>query len=397
VFIKSQNQLRKHKKFQSTSIFRMNLKAIVFGATGPVGSSVVEQLAAEYPKWTVYAATRKEILEDTLNAFPLSPNVKMVQCDVFDLDSVLSVSKECDVLYSCIGFDRYERKYWAEHWPVVVKNLLNAVTMDLTKKKKLVFCDNIYSYGPGIDINPKTSKPINAVPTSKPGIRAMMRQTFEKHMKDHPGTLCVVGAADLFGPRFRSNSWLGDTLTKNIVSAALNGKRGSSVTVFGSSNVIHDFGYVHDFAKALVKASVNDNAYDKFWICPHAIHDKTQRQICDDIARIAYRRVSENGEIPSIDPVVSIMVLKPWMLYLLSFFTPVLYEMIEMNEFFVKDYSVDDHDFCTVFHVQPTSYEEALISHIDYYIKELKETTTMKSSQKPWIVPIQSTTKPFAC
>jgi nucleoside-diphosphate-sugar epimerase len=350
------------------------MNVVVFGSTGPIGSSLVNLLSNNHPDWTIMAATRSPDLEKSrLQHFPSLSNVKMVQCDAFNRESVLSVSKGCDIMYSCIGFVRYERKYWAEHWPIVVKNLLSAVIMNESKTKKLVFCDNIYSYGSGINISPKTTTPVNASTGSKRAIRSMIRQMFENHMKEHPGTVSVVGGSDCFGPNYRGTSWLGDTVTLKIVEAALKGRKSSSVMVLGSCDVVHDFCYVHDFAKALAIASVNEKAYDNFWICPHAIHNKTQKEIANDIAKIAYKNVSNNKQLEHLDPVVSITALNKWKLVLLSIFIPVLYEMIEMLDSFTKDYTVDDHDFCSEFQIQPTNYEDALESYVKFYMDAVKK------------------------
>jgi hypothetical protein len=65
---------------------------------------------------------------------------------------------------------------------------------------------------------------------SKPGVRATLRQTFSKHMKEHPGTLSIIGGADMFGPYITANSFMGDTMTGRIVATA-EGKTATAVAI----------------------------------------------------------------------------------------------------------------------------------------------------------------------
>jgi len=237
-------------------------------------------------------------------------------------------------------------KYWAKHWPVVVDNLLLASSQK--EGQKLVFCDNLYAYGPTTNISPSSSI-ISASDRSKPGIRVHLRNKLQQRMNDKPESIAVVGGADFFGPYVTNASFLGDTITKAIVE----GK--PSPICLGSSSVIHDFCYVPDFARALYTVSINDKANGKFWICPHAIHNRTIEQIASDMARMAE---SKNG---------TVTVYGGWSVRLLGFFMGFMSAMIEMLPFWTKAYSVDDSDFCKTFGTQATSYEDALWAYIEFY------------------------------
>lgn len=229
-----------------------------------------------------------------------------------------------------------------------------------------------------IDINPNHTTPVNASTKSKPGIRAQIRERFQGHMKDHPGTLTVVGGADFFGPRV-TLSMLGDTFTGKIVDSAVSNKAQPTAIAIGSCDMIHDVCFSEDFSNALAIASVNDNAYDKFWICPHSIHGMTLRQIANAIADITYSQCNNSHQASNnsdtiIQPVahkaVKFTVMTKWMLYLLSPFIPFLGEMIEMLPFFQNDYTIDDSDFCREFGVTATPYKDALKAYVDFYLEE---------------------------
>lgn len=317
-------------------------KVIVFGSTGAVGTHLVTILSKKQPTWEIHAVTRSS----SSNKFSELPNVKVIQGDPNKRDEVLKLSADKAIIYACIGFPKYERKYWAKHWPVIVDNLLAGSSQ--TKNQKLVFCDNLYAYGPNQNISPST----HTVPPStksKPAIRAMLREKLQARMEENPDSITVVGGADFFGPPITDTGFLGDTFTKPILSG------NAKPIAIGSSDVIHDFCYVPDFSNALYVASISDEAYGRFWICPHSVQGKTMNEIATDIASFGDTQNSK------------VQVFPGWSLWLLSPFVPFMGEMIEMLPFWKNDYSVDDTDFCKTFHVSATPYEEALKSYIAFY------------------------------
>lgn len=277
------------------------------------------------------------------------PNVKVLQGDPNDKESTLTLSADKDIVYSCVGFHRYEAKYWAKHWPLVVENLLAASSQ--RPDQKFVFCDNLYAYGATTNISP-TSTPI--IPKSyktKPGVRAHLRAMLQKRMDEHPHSIVAVGGADFFGPHVTNASFMGDTFTKPIVE----GKSSTAPICIGSKTVLHDFCYTPDFANALYVASIHDKAMGRFWISPHAIHGKSLEDIAKDVARLA---ASKNSKVTCYPG---------WSVRLLSPFMGFMSEMVEMLPFWSKDYTVDDSDFVEAFAVAATPYETALRSYIHMY------------------------------
>ena len=346
---------------------------IVFGATGAIGTELVQILCADYPHWTILAVTRDLSKSSRLASLQLA-NVTLVQGDPFEKASVAGLSRDCDLVFCCIGFHKYQAKYWAAHWPTVVQNLLSAVQEANTTQKtttrrhgwqqRLVFCDNLYAHGAGHATAISTST-TSTVPASltrgKPHARSWMRQVFARHMKEHAGTLTVVGGSDFFGPHVTDTSFLGDTITGKIVT-------NQPALAIGSVQHIHDFCYAPDFARALATVAVQyDTAYDRFWICPHAIHNKSLQQIANDIAQKIHPNDPKLPTQEQQDTNVSFLVLGKYLLYLLSPFMSFAWEMIEMNSFWSMDYRIDDSEFIQTFGVQPTDYDQALQALVDFY------------------------------
>jgi nucleoside-diphosphate-sugar epimerase len=191
---------------------------------------------------------------------------------------------------------------------------------------------------------------------SKPGIRATLREKFVERMKEQPKSLCVVGACDFFGPHVTSNSFLGDVFLGNMVV------KQQKPLVIGSGDKVHDFCFARDFSQALYNVSLpsnHDKSMGKFWICPHSIHNKTLKQLSDDVSGMlagdSNKKISGVSSMPA------------WVVHLLGVFMPFMYEMRDMLPIWMNDYSVDDSDFCETFGVQATPYEEALRETIEFF------------------------------
>lgn len=319
----------------------------MFGATGAIGTALIQIMSEKQPSWEILAVSRSGPKKDC----PLTkiPRVTMVKGDVEDIKSVKELTKNVQLVFSTVGFVHYETKYWAKHWPIVVDNLLQVTN----ESKPLCFCDNIYAYGAGTNISP-SSPTVTPSNKSKPAIRAMLRQKFQERMNESPKSIVVVGGADFFGPGVTNLSFLGDTFVGNMIG--LNGSNPSKPMAVGTADAIHDFCFTKDFANALYVASINpEKAYGKFWICPHSIHNKTMRQIADDVNKFLDKEVK------------GVNVLPTFMVYMLSPFMGFMKELKEMLPFWTKDYSVDDTDFCQTFGAEATPMDEALKEYVDFY------------------------------
>eukprot|EP00977_Amphora_coffeiformis_P029089 scaffold38667_cov183-Amphora_coffeaeformis.AAC.2 len=331
---------------------------VIFGATGVVGTSLSEQLSLQQPTWKIHAVSRQAGGSSRLEKLNLT-NVSVIPGDPLDKKQVLSLAKDADIIVSCVGLHKYQAKYWAETWPTIVENLL-AATIQGGRTRRLVFCDNLYAYGVGHTKVLSTQTPtVEPSLCSKPGVRSQIRITLETHMKQYPGTLSVVGGADFFGPHVTTNSFLGDTMTGKILQE-------QSPLAVGSATAVHDFCYVPDFGAALAVACTDDRALDRFWICPHTIHDKTLSEIAHDISTIINKNKAAAAAGRQTPP-SKVSVLPPFLVYLLSPFMEFMWEMMEMLPFWTKDYKVDDSDFIKTFGVLATPYDQALGELVSFY------------------------------
>lgn len=318
---------------------------VIFGATGGVGTALCEILSREYPNCKIQAVSRST--DGGRLGLEKLPNVEIVQGDIFDAASVKSITESSDVIFCCVGFTEYKRKYWAQRWPLVTENLLATVTHSESTKTKLVFQDNLYAYGPGTQRGPQDGR-VPAGTHSKPAVRALLHERFQKHMTKFPGTLAVVGASDFVGQHVGEKSMLGDTFMGKIV-------QGSTPLCFGSKDAKHDFCFVPDVARALALAVDPDHEnalYDSFWVVPNSIQNQSMHDLANRIATLHDPSSSTDKHSVSVLGVLSC--------YLLGLFIPFLWEIIEMMPFWKNDYSVDDTGMRKAFGLEPTAMDDAL-------------------------------------
>ena len=321
---------------------------VVFGSTGAIGTSLIEIMSKNEPTWQIRAVSRSNDSSKSRLATLGLPNVQLVQGDVEDLDSAKEVSRGTDLVFSCVGFARYEKKYWCEHWPIVMNNLL-AIT---STERPLIFCDNLYAYGNPKDeiIHPETTSIIPESTDSKPGVRAWLRRRMQERMDESPGSVVAVGASDFFGPHVTDDrSVLGGMLIGNMV-------KGQGPMCLVSSRIRHDFCYGPDLGNALYVVAKDENrtkSMGRFWICPTTLQNKTYEEMRDMVNDQLDTKVTKGFQ-----------VIPYWLVYGMGFVSSLMYEMTEMMHLWREDYRVDASDFERQFGVTATPADKAIAATI---------------------------------
>ena len=322
---------------------------VVFGSTGVIGTDLIQIISQNQPNWTIRAVSRSGPANTSSRLAQLHlPNVQPTKGSVQDLDNVQHLTKDADLVYCCVGFQQYERKYWADNWPIVVKNLLAVTSTD----RPLIFCDNLYAYGAATNMNPNTTPLVEANSASKPGVRALVRQSLQKRMDEQPGSVVAVGGSDFFGPNVPNGKCvLGDTMFGKMVN-------GQQPVSLAPPDKIHDFCLSRDFANALYVVSTDENrgkSMGRFWICPHSIHNMTLTDIAVEV-----KKRLDGADVATGGTGVSFQVIPSWLFYLLGWFIPTFYELREMMPIWENEYSVDCSEFEETFGVVATPVGTAL-------------------------------------
>ena len=114
--------------------------ALVLGATGNMGSAIVNELVDRGVAVTAFARNVDK-LENQFGTLP----VKLVTGDVLQVEDLERAAEDVEVVFHAIGIPYPE---WADKHPVILSNILKVVKK---KNVKLAMVDNIYAYGRAMD------------------------------------------------------------------------------------------------------------------------------------------------------------------------------------------------------------------------------------------------------
>ncbi len=301
----------------------------VFGASGGIGSALVEELASR--GHVVTAASR------TLPSERFASSVRLLTTDLRDQRAARTAAAGADVVVMAAQVP-YSR--WAAELRPLVASAADAAA---SAEARLVMVDNLYAYG-------APDEPITAdspeVATNRKGSlrRDLGRWLLEQHER---GAVAVtVGRfPDYYGPN-SANSLVNQLL---ILPAAA----GKTARMFIDGDQPHSFHYVRDTARAFATLVERPEADGKVWVLPGA-EPTTQR----DLIALLNDLVAHDVKVARISPA---------MLRLAGWFNRELREAREVIPQFDRPYVTDATAFEATFGpFDPTSHAVALATTLDW-------------------------------
>ncbi len=269
-----------------------------------------------------------------------------VEVQAGDISQWKDAQRLCEgaaVVYSCVGLDY---PLWLEQWPWIVNGLINGAG---TAGAKLVFADNLYSYGP--QDGPLTEDLPLTRYGKKPTLRARLtEELLGVHASERVPT-AIVRASDFYGPRVR-NAMLGE----RVFPMALAGK---PAQLIGDIDQPHTYTYVPDFARALIRVADDEAAYGQIWHVPSA-PAHTTRQIVEKIYKLAGNPAR-------------IRVLPEWLMGIMKLFNPLLRELEEMRFIWDRPYIMEHEKFARHFGDEWTSLDDGLAATLDWFRENSKQ------------------------
>ncbi len=303
----------------------------ILGSSGIIGKEVAREL---------YKSYTKDIRLVSRNPKQVNPSDQLFKADLLNAGQVLEAVKGSEVVYLTVGID-YSAKIWAVQWPVIMRNVVDAC---IAEKAKLVFFDNVYSYGKVTGAMTEET-PYN--PCSKKGkIRMQVINMMLDEVKKGRLQALIARAADFYGP---------DTPLSFInVMVLANYAKGKKAQVMGNINTKHSFTYTPDAGKATAILGNTPSAYNQVWHLPTDRNTLTGKEFLEMTAKAF-------GVKPGY------MTVKKWMLQLIGLFNPIIKESIEMLYQSEADYIFDSSKFEKAFDVKPTSYFEGITTTVSSY------------------------------
>jgi nucleoside-diphosphate-sugar epimerase len=222
---------------------------IILG-TGQLGLAIMQLLIDKNPYEKILLVNRTGKLN-----ISIPQNVELIAADATSKTDMKAIAGRSDVIFSCTDMP-YDK--WADFYPATATALAYALS---ETNARLVFADNLYSYGnvAGKEINeqmPHTAK------TKKGKIRAAVINTLLYSGNAINERVAFVKAADFIGPHIHKGIFGTDFLHSVY--------KGKTVRLFGNIGLPHTFTYIKDFAAAMINVGTANDTFGQIWHVPNA-------------------------------------------------------------------------------------------------------------------------------
>jgi nucleoside-diphosphate-sugar epimerase len=304
-------------------MMKENTKHIVLGAGGAIGNTLTNELKSKKEKIKL-VSRRGTKLDGTESA----------KADLINLESTRNVIEVSSIVYLVAGLP-YNYFIWEEQWFKIMRNVVEVCKEN---NARLIFFDNVYSYG---SVNGPMTEETPYNPCSKKGeLRTKLNQYLEEEIKKENFRGIIARAADFYGPYSEKTS-------VPFILGIQNLAKGRKAQWLVDTRPKHSFTYTVDCGKALYLLATNESAYNQVWHLPTASPPLTGNQF-----------IQLAAEYLNTEP--GTFLLKSWMIKLTGLFNKQigeLYEMLYQNKY---DYIFDSAKFEKHFNFRPISYEEGI-------------------------------------
>ncbi len=295
----------------------------ILGAGGIIG----KELAKSLPKY----GDRIRLV--SRNPKKVNPTDEIFSANLLDIEQTMKAVEGSEVVYLTAGLP-YKIKTWQSQWPIIMKNVIDACKKH---NAKLVFFDNVYSYG-RVDGWMTENTAMN--PTSKKGA---VRKKLADMIMDEVGRgnlkAIIARAADFYGPN--------TPLSFVNVMVFDNFKKGKKAQWLINDKVKHSLTYTPDAGKATAILGNTESAYNQIWHLPTDRNALTGKEFIEKVAK-------EFGLSPRY------IVLSRWMVQLVGLFNGNVRESVEMLYQNDSDYLFDSSKFEKSFDFKATSYSQGI-------------------------------------
>jgi len=291
------------------------------------GGVIATHLAATLPTYT----DKVRLVSRTPK--PVMGNEELFPADLTQREQVINAVKGAEVVYLTAGLE-YNIKVWQEQWPLLMQNVLEACK---THGSKLVFFDNVYSYG---KVNGWMTEDTPFNPCSRKGeVRARIATMILDEVKKGNLTALIARAADFYGP-LTSNSFLNVMAFDKLA-------HGKNAQLMISKNLKHSFTYTPDAGKATAILGNTPSAYNQTWHLPTDPNVLTG----SEIVKLAANELGIEAKIT---------ILPKWMIRMVGLFNPIIKESVEMMYQYESDYLFDSGKFDKAFKFEKVLYPEGI-------------------------------------
>ena len=186
------------------------MKALVTGASGFIGSTLIEELNAR--GFEVFALMRKTSSASNL----MGLKYERREGDLSDLRSLKAAVKGMDYVFHLAGtVFGPNRKYFFEHNAEGTRRLAEAVAEDCPDLKRFVFISSLAAGGPSASLVPRTEADSDAPVSAYGWSKLSAEHTLLKFKERYP--ISILRPPMVYGPRDKATFVFVKTVAGNVV------------------------------------------------------------------------------------------------------------------------------------------------------------------------------------
>ncbi|WP_428909536.1 SDR family NAD(P)-dependent oxidoreductase [Niallia sp. Krafla_26] len=219
-------------------------KALVLGASGGMGYSLVKELSSRGIKVVAFARTKSRLER----LFAHDYNVEIVTGNLFQKSELARAAKGVDMIFHSANIPYRE---WDEKLLTLIANIVEVAK---EQSIKLAVVDNIYAYGRS-DGELVTETKLKKPHTKKGKLRLQAEET----IKQSGVPYVIAHFPDFYGPNAES------AILQYTLNTVVKDKKSGFV---GNKGIAREFIFTPDGAKALVELALTDEAYGENWNIP---------------------------------------------------------------------------------------------------------------------------------
>ena len=296
----------------------------ILGSNGVIGQNIAKTLPQYTNKIRLVSRQPKKVNETD----------ELVVADLLIADQVNNAVKGSETVFLTAGI-LYRIKLWREQWPVIMNNVIEACKQH---NSKLVFFDNVYSYG---KVNGWMTEETPYNPCSKKGeVRASIARKLLNETKTGNLQAMIVRGADFYGPQ-TPLSFLNAMVFENMA-------KGKKAQLMLNDSTKHSFTFTPDAGKATALLGNTASAYNQVWHVPTDKNALTGKEIVELAAQAFHTQPKYQ-------------VLPKWMIQMAGLFNADIKEAVEMLYQNENDYLFSSEKFEKAFpDFNITSYKEGI-------------------------------------
>lgn len=296
----------------------------ILGSNGVIGTNIAKTL----PQFT------NQIRLVSRNPKKVNETDELFSADLLNAAQINEAVKGSEVVYLTAGLP-YKIKVWREQWPVIMSNVISACKQH---NSKLVFFDNVYSYG---KVNGWMTEATSYNPCSNKGeVRAKIAIQLMDETKKGNLQAMIVRGADFYGPQ-TPLSFLNVMLFENYA-------KGKKAQLMISDSTKHSFTYTPDAGRATALLGNTSSAFNQVWHSPCDKNTLTGKEFAELAAN-------------AFGVSLKYMVLPKWMIWMAGRFDYNIASAVEMLYQNEVDYLFSSEKFEKAFpdfHI--TTYKEGI-------------------------------------